>query len=277
MCWDQSPTSRIPFSDVYQALEDIKKNVAPFNSQPQNRKLNRGQTGPNLRVSNSPTAPAHSGPGGGAKGVEDSVTKAFAGRDSITWSAFATAFGSALNATADQVRQLEYLFNEKGVVKKAVWDQFLQWFTPLVAPDMYQTSTAAEGWAIDSILEITTPPWFHGFVESTNAQKALKSKSDGAFLFRFSTTNPGCYALSVAYSNTVGHWRISCDKLAGKAAVFKIDGREYRSLKDVVQTHAFGKEPLKIKQPKPNQASTCFLGAPLSRTGAEGGELYQNV
>ena len=166
--------------------------------------------------------------------------------------------------------------DEKGYVKKAVWDQFLSWFSPLVAPDMYQTNTNTDGWSIDVILEIVTPQWFHGFLESSNAQKSLKSKADGTYLFRFSTTNPGCYALSVAYSNTVGHWRISCDKLPGRPCVFKIDGREYKSLKDIIQTHAFGREPLKIKQPKQGQASSCFLGNPLPRSG-EMGELYQNI
>lgn len=67
--------------------------------------------------------------------------------------------------------------------------------------------------------------WFHGFLGSTEAQKALKGKPDGTFLIRFSTTNPGSYALTVAYSSTVGHWRISCDKKNYETPTFSIDGR----------------------------------------------------
>ena len=131
--------------------------------------------------------------------------------------------------------------------------------------DLYQTSDDSTngGYDVDTILEICTPNWFHGFLSSADAQKGLKGKADGTFLFRFSTTNPGCYSLSAAYSGTVGHckiffWkkknqlknnffltkkgRISCCKDPGKPPTFKIDGREYQTLNEIITTHKFGKE-----------------------------------
>ncbi len=132
----------------------------------------------------------------------------------------------------------------------------------MAQPDLYQTTenSANTGYDIESILEICTPNWFHGFLSSADAQRGLKGKPDGTFLFRFSTSNPGCYALSAAYSGTVGHWRISCDKEPGQPATFKIDGRDYKSLNEIINVHKFGREALKIKQPRPGQANTCFLG-----------------
>lgn len=105
-CWDQNPAIRKTFQQVYQSLEEIKK-AAPTFAAPL-KKPTRGATSQNLRGSNSPGTP-HSGAG---KGVEDNVTKVFAGRDSVTWSAFATTLGSTLNASGDQMRHLEYLFSK---------------------------------------------------------------------------------------------------------------------------------------------------------------------
>jgi len=60
--------------------------------------------------------------------------------------------------------------------------------------------------------------------------------------------------------------------------VFYIDGRAYRSLEDIIQTHRFGREPLNIKQPKPGQATSCFLGGFHPREEVEvDNQYYQNV
>lgn len=167
------------------------------------------------------------------------------------------------------------------MVSREVWDNFLIWFSPLTQPDLYQTSDEGSGigYDIEMILDICTPSWFHGFLSSSDAQRGLKGKPDGTYLFRFSTSNPGCYALSASYSGTVGHWRISCIKENG-APTFKIDGREYKTLNEIVTTHRFGREALKIKQPRPGQADNCFLGSPWPREQhgvEEGNEYYQNV
>lgn len=122
---------------------------------------------------------------------------------------------------------------------------------------------------------LTFLSYFHGFLESTEAQKALKGKPDNTYLVRFSGQNIGCYALSVSYNNTVGHWRISSEKKMFQDPIFKIDGREYKSLADIIQTHSLNAEPLKIKQPKDGQSGICYLGSPLIRQ--EASEDYYQV
>ncbi len=83
------------------------------------------------------------------------------------------------------------------------------------------------------------------------------------------------YALSVAYSNMVGHWRINSIKEVGKPIKFVFDDKEFSSLKEIIQTYSKkGKgEPLKIKQPKPDQPSSILLSEPYYR--AE--QYYQNI
>jgi len=214
--------------------------------------------------------------------AEQIVTRTFGNQPKITWSKFSSALGSALNTPSSNLQKLEYIFNDSGNVSREVWDSFLIWFSPLAQPDLYQTSdeNTNGGYDIESILEICTPSWFHGFLSSADAQRGLKGKPDGTFLFRFSTSNPGCYALSAAYSGTVGHWRISCVKEVGQPVTFKIDGRDYKSLAEIINIHKFGREPLKIKQPRPGQNGTCHLGNPWPREQhgiEEGNEYYQNV
>jgi len=128
------------------------------------------------------------------------------------------------------------------------------------------------------VLEICSPSWFHGFMTSAEAQKVLKGKPEGAFVFRFSSM-PGNYALSVVYNHIVGHWRISCEKENYNQPFFMIDQRRYKSLAHILQTHKYGAEALKIKSAtRPDQASSCFLGTPFCRTTAPTDDsFYQNV
>jgi len=211
------------------------------------------------------------------------VWKVFSNKTSETWDVFSNELQIALGADFSTIQRLQFVFANNGVVERTIWESFLIWFSPLDASNIYQTSggsydSVGGGYTIDHILSVCTPLWFHGFLSSADAQKGLKGKADGTFLFRFSTTNPGCYALTVAYSSTVGHWRISCEKKQSEQPVFLIDGRQYRSLDDIIQTHSFGREPLNIKSPKPGQAISCFLGSFHPRiTDIEDNQYYQNV
>lgn len=221
--------------------------------------------------------------------TEAAIGRVFQAKAQETWEAFSLAFQSELGASAPMVKKLKFVFEraeKDGIVDKKGWEDFLVWFTPLEAkheteyenPGSVSKANPIAGYDFDIIYAICSPQWFHGFVGSTDAQKALKGKPDGTFLIRFSTTNPGSYALTVAYSNTVGHWRISCDKKNFEPPTFSIDGRHYKSLDDVVQTHRFGREPLQIKSPKVGQATSCFLGACLPREDTETDNMYyQNV
>lgn len=103
----------------------------------------------------------------------------------------------------------------------------------------------------------------------------LKGFADGTFLVRFSTANAGFFALSVAYSGMVGHWRIQSFKEPGKPLRYLFDEKEFASLGDIVHNYSRhgNAEPLKIKQPKPGQPDTCLLADPYNR--AE--QYYQNI
>lgn len=221
--------------------------------------------------------------------TEASISRLFQGKEEITWEAFAVGFQNAVGAPANLVKKLKFVFEKPekdGLVNRKGWETFLEWFTPLDVkteteyenPGSVSKANPVAGYDFDVVYAICSPQWFHGFVGSTEAQKLLKGKPDGTFLIRFSTTNPGSYALTVAYSNTVGHWRISCEKKNFEIPTFSIDGKFYKSLDDIVQTHRFGREPLQIKSPKPGQTTSCFLGSCLPREDGEADNMYyQNV
>jgi len=215
--------------------------------------------------------------------VEAGITRIFENKPSEVWTIFSNSVVSNFNATSIQMEKLRHIFDTKnGAVEKNTWLTFLQWFTPLLCPDNTYMNNGQPGkpsmnggYDMETILEICAPSWFHGFLDSKEAQRILKTKSEGTFLLRFSTGSPGSYTLSVAYSGTVGHWRIACEKKPSHSPTFKIDTRVYKSLGDIVNTHRSGKEPLRIRQPKPGTSDTCFLISSYDRP--EAAEAYYQV
>lgn len=154
-------------------------------------------------------------------------------------------------------------------VDRQFFKTFLEWFSPLsVGNDFYENSnnaTAAShqnGYDIDMIADIVSPNWFFGFMTAAQAKEILSRKPYGAFLFRFSS-NAGCYALSVNYGQ-VGHWRIMTEKAGSGGPVFRIDGKPYRSLHHVIETHSVGGEPLAVKDS--SIVKHCFLKDFCDRT-----------
>jgi len=243
-----------------------------------NHAFNHSNSAPDLNV-NPPATPR------APNALESQIWVLFQKNATCSWDAFCNTFQACMNATVANMEKIRYLFDKSGVVDQETWENFLVWFSPLcVLESIYQTSSNdnsnSDGYDIETIVDICSPSYFHGFLGSSEAQKMLKGKPDGTFLLRFSTSNPGSYALSVAYTGTVGHWRIQCDKPSQSTPSFKIDNREYKSLDHIVNTHKFGREPLKIKQPRPGQPNTCYLGTPFNRTAQgqpEVEEFYQNV
>jgi len=204
--------------------------------------------------------------------VEDMVNKLFANKDTEVWSHFSHTLMAAFRTTLENIAKMRFIFDPKGggAVDKTSWYTFTQWFTP-----MSSNESPNGGYTIEDIIRICGPAYFHGFLGSNEAQKELKGKMDNTYLLRFSSQHPGCYALSVSYNHTVGHWRISCEKRPYQEPIFRIDGREYKSLADIIQTHAINGEPLKIKQPREGQSGNCWLGTPLIRQ--ETSEDYYQV
>ena len=50
--------------------------------------------------------------------------------------------------------------------------------------------------------------WFHGNISSIQAEDLLTEKAKGTFLVRFSSSNPGSYAISVNAEESVKHYKI---------------------------------------------------------------------
>jgi len=75
------------------------------------------------------------------------------------------------------------------------------------------------------------------------------------FLLRFSSSPPN-FTLSLNYGS-IGHWRITVEQ-TGQLTIYRIDGRPYKSLYDIVDTHSPGNEPLQIKTTTA-VATLCFL------------------
>jgi len=93
---------------------------------------------------------------------------------------------------------LEGMFRElneqkNDLVSRQTFFDLTQWFGPL-----------EKGWRfINRINEICSKPWFFGRISKKDAQLAVGKAKPGAFLFRFSASKPGSYAITVRSRN--GH------------------------------------------------------------------------
>jgi len=84
---------------------------------------------------------------------------------------------------------------------------------------------------------------FYGDIETAEAEKQLNGKKKGTFLIRFSTRDPGCYAITVlSKTNALKHYRI-IHKAGGK---YMLGSAEYDSLDTLIKTH---KKDLYLKNP----------------------------
>jgi serine/threonine protein kinase len=73
---------------------------------------------------------------------------------------------------------------------------FLQWFGPF------------DGQLITRVVELLREKWFHGDISSAEAEKLLKSEPKGTYLVRFSTREPGSYAISSRTKDQIKHFRV---------------------------------------------------------------------
>jgi len=241
-CWVHNPDQRPRFKDVFADIETLKAGNPRSNKPPVNVGLEQ-------RVERIDK-------------IANQISSIFKDRQSVPWQEFSIAFGNALAVIPADVKSLQYVFEAEGVVTKQTWDTFLLWFSPLKPINSYETEQD-DGYDISIILSICTAPYFHAFLGSSEAQQSLKNKTPGTFLIRFSTTNPGSYALSVSYGQSVGHWRISCERKTNCQPVFKVDVREYVSLDELVRIHSPQGEAMKTKN-----GDSCFLAIPLQRSDA---------
>jgi len=265
-CWDSNPEKRPTFSQIYEFLDLIKMaDESPSETGSINTPSNEEIPIENLAIQLGATP-------------EETILKSFADETSISWNVFVHTLQKATNVTVKVVEKMKYLLAENEMVAKKTWCDFLEWFTPLCQSDNYETSTSKvveNGWSIEEISEVVGANFFFGFISAEQAKSILSNKPYGAYLFRFSS-NPGCYALTVNYG-AIGHWRITAEKYGTAPPIFKIDGRPYKNLYDIVDVHRVGGEPLSIKG---STQKSCFLKAEVDRNeifGLRFGEkLYED-
>merc|ERR1712137_1357449 len=97
-------------------------------------------------------------------------------------------------------------------------------------------------------------PWFHGHISSSDAEKKLATAKKGTFLFRFSSSDPGCFAIStVSNVGTIKHFRIfhrpGMSYILGKS--------ECQSLSDIIIKY---KRELSLKTPCPGSPYQHLFG-----------------
>lgn len=214
------------------------------------------------RLNHNPYQTSHS--------LEELVEIGFKGQPNIPWEDFGAVLKLHLNADVNVMNKLKFCLNKNGDVHLDSWVEFAQWFFPLTLPDeVYQTQTnqyvIPNGYTIEEIADIVGNPWFFGKMEASEARPLLESRPVGSFLFRFSS-QAGMYSLSVNYGQ-IGHWRIESKK-EGSQTIFRIDGRPYRSLHHIIESHKPGEETLAVR----NSTVSCYLKYPVDRN-----EIKSNV
>ncbi|ELR19943.1 dual specificity protein kinase [Acanthamoeba castellanii str. Neff] len=117
--------------------------------------------------------------------------------------------------------------DKKGYVNVERFGNILNWFGPLIKK---KDRTPF----LDAIREILQEAWFHGDIETGEAQRRLNGQGAGCFLVRFSTnpSHPGCFTISkVSANGKVAHIRIS-----HSAEGFSVnDEHTYPSLPELVE------------------------------------------
>ena len=134
----------------------------------------------------------------------------------MPWAEFKTALveflGLPTPITPDVEDMLTYLRHLVGtrspkvsieVPPKAVsleaWGNLLHWFGPLTQGSAF----------LENVRTTMQQPWFHGDLESSDAEKALADRKKGHFLVRMSTTKPGSFTISKMASKGVNHQRVA--------------------------------------------------------------------
>jgi len=83
-------------------------------------------------------------------------------------------------------------------VSMEVFGKIMDWFGPLEGPGI-----------LDKIAELLNQAWFHGKLQGKDAEERVAHQDRGAFLFRFSATEPGCYAITVhTKRDQAKHYRV---------------------------------------------------------------------
>jgi len=80
------------------------------------------------------------------------------------------------------------------------WVSLIDWFGPLDSIDGF----------LGRIVDLLKKPWFHGDLSSDLAEKTIRKVGrKGAYLVRFSSRDPGCYAITtIAKDSKLKHYKV---------------------------------------------------------------------
>lgn len=185
---------------------------------------------------------------------------------SIPWTEFESIIRKVYpkDRKIKHLSSLEFLFDplcekQKAQVEISRLKELLKWFNPIIESDDYENKAIGNtvGYSIEEVIDLSSQPWFVGFVSKDLAKEYLEQKEEGTYLFRFSSTNPGEYALSVTSKNGVAHWRILQKKEARNMTMFSLDNHQFRSLNEIIEK--FTTEPLQTR------AGNVFLTKPIEK------------
>jgi len=129
-----------------------------------------------------------------------------------------------------------------------------------MAPQTEDTPIYLEGWnkaityfgpchengnvLLNQIVEAFKHEWFHGNLDSSGTEAALKGKPAGSYLVRYSTS-PRCFTISLKQQNrNVKQFRITRDK----DDHFVFNGKPYSSLAQLIDTN---KNKIGLEKPCP--------------------------
>jgi len=168
----------------------------------------------------------------------------FLDKSSISWQDFLIAFAQTLGFPIPKDPEdihmlcLKELIMKKDKQNKEIvsledFSKMLEWFGPLEKGNNILKR-------IESRLRMKG---FFGSIETTDAEKKLNGQKKGTYLIRFSTGNPGAYALTVlSNAGVLKHYRVM--HRAGEKYV--VGTSEFDSLEDIIKNL---KKELYLKTP----------------------------
>jgi serine/threonine protein kinase len=161
----------------------------------------------------------------------------FAGKSRVRFDKFQTALNEFLHIDAESVDEMDASIrskclramlgleiegsNKSDMVHIEALGKVLHWLGPL--------STSADFY--DHLSGLLSKAWFHGAVQTAEAEHRLADRAEGCFLIRFSTSQPGSYTISkVKKGGNPVHQRIE-----RKNNAYHVASRSYASLELLLQ------------------------------------------
>jgi len=180
--------------------------------------------------------------------------------EKVPWDQFAAGFASFFGDSTRDLEDVSYkclkaLLANDNLQQVTIenFGRFLEWFGPMESPDI-----------LDRVKNLLKQEWFHGEISATEAENLLTKKDNkkGTFLVRFSSREPGSYAITVvAKEKKVKHYRI----YHKPGLRYVIGTTECQSIDDIINNY---KHELYIKHPCPgSRFEEIFLTKPKKPSG----------